>query len=107
MLGHEYHLSDPSFPEVALCGDVDVYRRWDLRNVLDQLKGERIAVVDVTGVAYFDLTLINGLIYLKNEMAKQSGTSTVRLKGASRNLRRIIEICELTPAFEFSDSCSA
>jgi len=103
MLAHH----GPNGPNVAvleLRGEVDIYRRADLRKALEALEDADIAVVDITKVTYSDLTLINGLVHLKKQMSARRATSVVRLVGAKPNLVRIFEVTNLAPTFEFCDS---
>lgn len=102
MLGHQGSF-EPKVVVLDLTGEVDVYGRADLSKALEALEDADVAVVDLTNVTYFDLTLVNGLVHLKNQMSARRAGSTVQLVGATPNLKRVFQMTNLTPAFEFCD----
>lgn len=107
MVGQKRSPGKSSVVALELRGEIDVYRRPDLVRALDTLKDADIAVVDLTKVAYFDLTLITCLVHLKNQMSAQNAESVVRLVGAKPNLKRVFEITQLAATFEFRDGYHA
>lgn len=88
------------FGIVHLKGHIDVYARDRLYKALEPLEGARIAIVDVSAVMYFDLTLINALLQLKNRMSARNGASSIQLVGATPFLRKVLDILGLSRMFD-------
>jgi hypothetical protein len=85
---------------LQLTGDIDISVRNDFYAALESLADADLAVIDVGEIGYFDLTLINGLIGLKERMAATDATKVVRLLGSSEFMRRILEIADVSPMFD-------
>jgi anti-anti-sigma factor len=93
-------LVQPVTKTVRLQGEIDLCRRETLRRALERLEDADLAIVNLSRVTYFDLTLVNGLVHLKNHMSFRSKTSTVRLVGAPPILATILKIIELSSMFD-------
>jgi anti-anti-sigma factor len=103
MLVHSHFLDSPAVGVLELGGEVDVYTRAELRKALEPLTDAEIAIVDLSQLRYSDLSLINGLMHLRNRMSAKR-EPVVRLVGVSPQLKRIFELIQLAQAFEFYDS---
>lgn len=91
---------------LSLEGEVDIYERDRLYSALESFEDADLAIIDLAKVTYFDLTLINGLVRLRNRMLVQKGASRIYLVGASSLLKRVLEITELLAIFHLPDSSS-
>jgi hypothetical protein len=89
----------PHIRTIRLEGDIDVFVRERLHLALAPLEGVDLAIIDVAKVAHFDLTLVNGLLHLKNCMSARNQASSVRLIGTTPFLRRVLGITKLSAAF--------
>lgn len=98
---HQSHIA-----ALRLEGEIDVYACLTLRRALEPLEGVELAIIDVSKVTYFDLTLINALVHLKSQMLARNGASTVQLVGATPFLRRILAITELSTMFDLPAECA-
>lgn len=87
---------------LRLDGEIDVYKRDSLRKALEPLESVDLAIIDVSELAYFDLTLVNGLVHLKNRMLARNAASTVCLVGVRPSLRKILDLTGLAAMFEVS-----
>lgn len=91
---------------LRLDGEIDVSKREGLRKALEPSESAQLAIIDVSALAYFDLTLINGLIHLRNRMLAQNAASTVCLVGVTPSLRKVLDLTGLAEAFEFRADCA-
>lgn len=100
----DYRTDRADASDLELTGDIDIYRRAELTTALVGLEDAELAVVYVSKVTYFDLTLISGLVHLKKRMSARNPASIVRLVGASPHMRRVFDLTGLSPMFEFNSS---
>lgn len=75
---------------VKLSGDVAIYRLAALRETLEPLETLDRAIIDLTKVTFSDLTLINALVHLRNQMSANGARPIVTLVGAYSARRRAL-----------------
>lgn len=85
-------------------GDYDVTRARELREVLGTVLGESAcAVIDCSGVTYFDSIGIAELVHLYKALRASGDTTKPRLVIALPGLRRIFEVAGLDKVFDIYD----
>lgn len=87
-----------------LSGDYDVTRAKELRAQLaTAIGGAEFAVVDCSGVTYFDSIGIAELVRLYKIIRANKDFTTPRLVIASKGVRRIFEVAGLEKLFDIYD----
>lgn len=88
---------------VRLSGDIDFVERSALRQMLSQLEGADVAIIDMSSVPYADSTFLNEIVALHQRMARHDRPFSIRLIGVSNQLRRVFEVAQIDRLVEFWD----
>lgn len=78
---------------VALSGDLDVYNTRTVHDALSVIDGP--SVIDLSGVRLITASALTELVLV----AQRVGVGTVRLRGASPQVRRILKIAGFETLF--------
>ena len=82
---------------VQLRGALDMSNRAEIQQVLDAIDGP--CELDLEDVSFLDSTAITAFV----EFARRVGPRKVRVRGASFQFRRILELVGLTHLFDIVD----
>jgi anti-anti-sigma regulatory factor len=82
---------------VAFCGDLDMTNLSRTMEELEQIEGA--AVIDVSTVGFLDASTIAAFI----GVARRLGPGQLQFRGASPQMRRIIDLLGVTWLFTFVD----
>lgn len=83
---------------VHIKGDIDLVRAPELEKLANELASSSNVVLDVGDVQYVDTTFLRFLLRLRAQENKTSRES-IRLVGATRRLRRLLDVTGLTRSF--------
>jgi anti-anti-sigma factor len=83
-------------------GDYDVFRREELRAELAAIDVDADVDIDLTTTTFMDAGAVGLLIAFRRRVLNKNPNARVRLIGASRIVRRVLELSKAEELFEFS-----
>jgi anti-anti-sigma factor len=83
---------------LRFAGDVDMTDKKALERLEDELRDPCDIIVDVESLRYADTTFLRFLVRLRSQI-KSARRGSVRLVGANRNLRRVLDVTGLSALF--------
>lgn len=87
---------------IMLSGEYDIARQDELNVLLEPAYSSSEVTLDMNAVTYIDSTALTCLIRLHKRL-RENGDGRVRMIGARRNVRRILELTKLDLVFDLAN----
>jgi anti-anti-sigma factor len=83
-------------------GDYDVFRREELRAELLQFEPDTDIEIDLSSTTFMDAGAVGLLIAFRRRVLEKNRNARVRLTGASRIVRRVLQLSKAEELFDFA-----